>query len=460
MWKMRTYSAQLLEKIGSLYPLFRLLLSLENEFSELENEIEKFEREMSASTDEIRALSYDFDEYSAKLSEIEDKIEGYIDTLSSVKSDLIEVENELSTIDSEIEHYLSLISEYKEKAREACILLTSLIFELNYSSPDLEKAKEYVCGVYTNLTNMEDSLRVTRIKLWNMKADIQYYKNQIDNLKNELEDTKEFIKRSREDINSQKENLQDSVNEAQSKLFTFSSGLENYLRGKNSEIDEIESKMKNITSSDSVIFPEVESKKIKSLSSSEIYLPVVLSLDIFFIALLLPILMRTKEIKEGIEERIKVLGCVGKYYLARYSGYTIIITCQVLLLLALCIYLLGLTSPIYPWIKALILLSILLTLIGFFFSFLFSETLTAFLFVVMVEIVSILLCGKLIPFELMNPAISFFARLLPLSQSILFLESILMGRFYIPFTLIFSTFGNCIILIFLLKLKEELQRVF
>jgi len=147
------------------------------------------------------------------------------------------------------------------------------------------------------------------------------------------------------------------------------------------------------------------------------------------VAFLLPVVMRHRERDQGAELRLRSMRVAPSRMISgRYLAYFLVVVVQTLIIVLLGYFAGFVPAPgLIPLIIGVFLASAFLLSLGMLVAHGIQNTVVAFMFVILLEVVFVMFSGRLIPSDLMSPVLKMIVVATPLGATTTVLETLTLG---------------------------------
>ena len=380
-------------------------------------------------------------EYEGKVEDYRHEIEGYVDLLDEIEQSLEEAEqaqnDALSKLDAlqeetqdvvdSIDHAIALVSSVRsdldpddpnyQKLSDAETMLVNVRNRLVDHLAAIQSARDSISR-YSVSSYLEDvrekkaELRRTDRDLARMQSDLRYVRSDLVEMEGELRETSI-------ELNTQRENL-----------IQFLGALSNSARQATGTLASMQRELSGFTGIAAEDLPEISVvQTVHTDHPGQVYFPFILAIDIMMVAFLLPVVMRHRERDQGAELRLRSMRVAPSRMISgRYLAYFLVVVVQTLIIVLLGYFAGFVPAPgLIPLIIGVFLASAFLLSLGMLVAHGIQNTVVAFMFVILLEVVFVMFSGRLIPSDLMSPVLKMIVVATPLGATTTVLETLTLG---------------------------------
>ena len=440
------------------------LVTMESSMSDSESRIRDIQRglpdvfEFRTYVDAMGSYESKIDTYVGKIETYRSRIKGYIRDLSEIESDLEKAKQsedslraDLQSKKSELdyasqqilaaENDLDAALQYIDQNSEAYNYVRSAQQRLNTVRSAVDDARD---AVNTAIAYLDDTpIDQYLAKVRSTKASLEETYDDLGEVENDLRSMKASIETQRAQLSDQLDDLEAKERDANANISLLINGLDDAKRRLTSTALAL-----NFGPISLEQLPQLRYREVLHLpKSGSNYYPFIIALDVLMVGLLLPVVMRSRERDQGVETRLRVLRVSPfSIVVGRYIIYVSFVFLQALIVL-----LIGAAAGYLPYsyvsqgVVALFFSTMFVVALGLIVASAISNVVVGFMTVVLLEVIFVLLSGRLVPIELMSPTMRFIASTSPLAVVSAFLEASTLVGYVSPF-LLTVVLGSAIVL--------------
>lgn len=397
------------------------ITEMEKELSEGNNYITEIHTKIDQTLTEIQTTKKELANFNYEIEEEKNKLENYRIKIITLKNTLIQLKNSPNSSESDKVYLQRLIDE-------ATILendLQNSIIKLNQIQINLNAANDKLTTIYVELANSKTELSLMQQKLVQYSSKLRSMNYELTDFEIQLTETEELIQEMADLVQTAKYfegDIYSKLEETKEMLLNLKENL--------SKLDYLSPVFLSnpIIGTSKMIFPE--------LASSSYLIPMSIIINLILSMLLLTSMGVIKERKEGIEERIQ-LSSINKTIplIGKIIGQLLIalLISTIMLLVAIIFFKLEILCAIWELYFAILLISLSFISLGLIVAQLVKNEGSAILFSLLLIIPMLFMSGMLAPLELMNPTISQFASIMPMTLAKNILTTIMLKGVSINF---------------------------
>jgi len=453
------------QAVGEISTSFQRVLS---GLSEARNKLQQMGESISSAELRIRGIQdglpdvSEFQTYVDAMGSYESKIDTYASKIKTYRGRIRDYIEDLREIEDELE--LAKQSEGSLRAE-----LQSKKLELDYASQqvlsaenDLDaallyidensEAYDYVRSAQQRLTAVGSAVDDARGAVSTAIAylddtPIDKYLAKVRSTRESLEEIYDDLGRVEDDLRATKASIAAQRSELSYKLEELEAKEQDVNRNISYLLQALDSAKRRLDGALLALnFGPVSVEQLPQLRYREVlripksgsnYYPFIIALDVLMVGLLLPVVMRSRERDQGIETRLRVLRVSPvSVVVGRYIVYVSFVFLQ-----ALVVLLLGAATGYLPFsyisngVVALFFSTMFVVALGLLVASAVSNVVVGFMTVVLLEVIFVLLSGRLVPIELMSPTMRFIASTSPLAVVSAFMEASTLVGYVSPFLL-------------------------
>ena len=408
--------------------------------------------------DDMRMYESNIDTYISKIETYRIRIRGYVDDLGKIESDLEKAKRSEDSLRAEL---VSKRSELDAASQQVLAAENDLDTALYYLDEN-DQAYPYVNAALQRLDSVksaiDDAKNAVDIAIAYLDdTPIDEYLAKVRSTRQSLEDTYTDLGRVEDDLRAMKSSLAEQRAELSSQLDSLEAKERDANQNISNLVYTLDTARRRLNSVLLTMnFGPVSVEQLPQLRYREVlhlpksgsnYYPFIIALDVLMVGLLLPVVMRGRERDQGIETRLRVLR-VSPFSIAlgRYLVYVSFVFLQALVVLLFGVATGYLASQyLSEGIVALFFSTMFVVAIGLLVASGISNVVVGVMTVVLLEVIFVLLSGRVVPIELMSPTMRWIATMSPLAVVSSFLEASTLVGYVSPFLTTIVFFSSLVL---------------
>jgi|GEM_PF-6287254 len=385
-----------------------------SEFQTYVNAMDSYESKIDTYISKIETYRGRIRGYISDLREVESELEQAKQSEDSLRAELQSKKSELDYASQQIlaaENDLDAALLYIDQNSEAYDYVRSAQQRLNTVRSAVDDARDAVSTAIAYLDDTPIDKYLAKVRSTRRSLEETY--DDLGRVENDLRSMKSSIATQRSELSSQLKELEEKERDANRNISYLLSTLNDAKRRLDGTLLALNFGPVSVEE-----LPQLRYREVLHLpKSGSNYYPFIIALDVLMVGLLLPVVMRSRERDQGIETRLRVLRVspfsivVGRYII--YVSFVFLQALVVLLLGAAAGYLP--LSYVSEGTVALFFSTMFVVALGLIVASAVSNVVVGFMTVVLLEVIFVLLSGRLVPIELMSPTMRFIASTSPLA---------------------------------------------